>query len=72
MVDNKCSKKYPRKFCDMTTDDKGGYPTYRRRNDGRVHLLRRGVQVDNRWVVPYNLYLCAQYDAHINVRPAHQ
>ena len=67
MVDKKCSKKYPRELCDMTTDDKDGYPTYRRRDNGRVHVLRSGMQVDNRWVVPYSPYLCAKYDAHINV-----
>ena len=67
MVDGACSKKYPRDFAATTTDDQDGYPTYRRRQDGRVHTLRSGIQVDNRWIVPYNPYLCAKYDAHINV-----
>ena len=25
------------------------------------------VEVDNRWIVPYNLYLVTKYNCHINV-----
>lgn len=33
-----------------------------------MYLCHRGChQVDNRWVVPHNLWLCTKYDAHINV-----
>ncbi|OWY98103.1 LOW QUALITY PROTEIN: Helitron helicase [Phytophthora megakarya] len=28
---------------------------------------RESVQVDNRWVIPYNPYLCQKYDYHVNV-----
>ena len=27
----------------------------------------RGIQLDNRWVVPYNPYLTTKYNCHINV-----
>ncbi len=26
-----------------------------------------GIELDNRWVVPHNVYLSTKYDAHINV-----
>jgi hypothetical protein len=29
--------------------------------------LVHGVELDNRWVVPHNIYLSTKYDAHINV-----
>lgn len=66
MVDNRCSKKYPRSFNIMTTVDSSGYPLYMRRDSGRTTLAKRFV-VDNRWVVPYNPFLSQKYNAHINV-----
>ena len=36
MVDGKCSKGYPKAFCDTTMESADGYPVYRRRIDGRV------------------------------------
>ncbi|XP_022182211.1 uncharacterized protein LOC111042028 [Myzus persicae] len=44
----------------------GGYPTYRRPNNGLVVNVR-GHPVVNEFVVPYNPYLLVKYDAHINV-----
>ncbi|XP_060667916.1 uncharacterized protein LOC132799625 [Ziziphus jujuba] len=38
----------------------------RRRDDGCKVKVRRSV-LDNRWVVPYNPYLLAKFDCHINV-----
>jgi hypothetical protein len=29
--------------------------------------LVHGIELDNRWVVPHNVYLLTKYDAHINV-----
>ncbi|CAG8584602.1 12428_t:CDS:2, partial [Racocetra persica] len=29
--------------------------------------MKMGIQLDNRWVVPHNLYLCKKYNCHINV-----
>ncbi|OWZ01519.1 Helitron helicase [Phytophthora megakarya] len=34
----------------------------------RTRSRRESDRVDNRWVVPYNPYLCQQYDCHVNVR----
>ncbi len=43
-----------------------GYPIYRRRNTGHTVLVH-GIELDNCWVVPHNVYLLTKYDAHINV-----
>ena len=37
-----------------------------RRDDKRTVTVR-GHALDNRWVVPHNLFIAARYDAHINV-----
>jgi len=46
--------------------DVNGYPIYRRKDTGHTHLVH-GIELDNRWVVPHNVYLLTKYDAHINV-----
>lgn len=70
MLDGKCSKGYPKQFIDETLWlDDSSYPLYKRASPsagGAVETL--GIyEVDNRWVVPYNPFLSAKYDAHINV-----
>lgn len=62
----KCSKNFPKQYCDATDLNQNGYPSYRRRNDGKTVCVR-GSNFDNRWVVPYNPYLSKKYNAHINV-----
>ena len=65
-----CSKGYPRTFSDETIMNENGYPAYRRRNNGDI-IERRGnrrAPIDNRWIVPHNLWLCTKYNAHINVK----
>jgi hypothetical protein len=54
--DGKCKKQYPRKFQSEIVMDVNGYPIYRRRDTGRT-ILVHGVELDNRWVVPHNVYL---------------
>jgi len=66
MIDGKCSKRYPKEFASISRDTAGGYPTYRRRDNGRT-FTRNGKVLDNRWVVPYNPALCKKYNCHINV-----
>jgi hypothetical protein len=46
--------------------DVNGYPIYRCSNTKHIVLIH-GVELDNRWVVPHNVYLLTKYDAHINV-----
>ncbi|XP_028065845.1 uncharacterized protein LOC114268809 [Camellia sinensis] len=66
MENGKCTKRYPRAFAETTTMDQDGYPIYRRRNNGQVHIVRR-KEVDNRDIVPYNAYLSKCFNCHINV-----
>ena len=44
----------------------GNYVTYKRPNNQRS-IMRNGFRFDNRWVVPFNAYLSAKYDCHINM-----
>ncbi|XP_057416850.1 uncharacterized protein LOC130711305 [Lotus japonicus] len=66
MKNGQCSKFFPKKFVSKTTFDSDGYPIYRRR-DTKVTTLRKGVPLDNRFVVPYNPKLLMKYRAHINI-----
>ncbi|WVZ49780.1 hypothetical protein U9M48_001109 [Paspalum notatum var. saurae] len=66
MIDGKCSKHFPKMFSHETTVDEEGYPIYRRRDDGRI-VEKDKVNLDNRYVVPYNRDLIVKYQAHINV-----
>jgi hypothetical protein len=59
-------KKYPCKFQSETVTDVNGYPIYRRRDTGHT-ILVHGIELDNRWVVPHNVYLSTKYNAHINI-----
>ncbi|CAB4419743.1 unnamed protein product [Rhizophagus irregularis] len=66
MKDGKCSKGYPKHFQRSTVINENGYPLYRRREDGQT-IKVHGIELDNRWVVPYNPYLITKYNCHINV-----
>jgi hypothetical protein len=66
MEKGKCKRQYPCKFQSEMVMDVNGYPIYRRRDTG-CRLLVHGVELDNHWVVPHNVYLWTKYDAHINV-----
>ncbi|XP_027181704.1 uncharacterized protein LOC113780084 [Coffea eugenioides] len=66
MKNGVCKNHYPKSFSDYTTYTEDGYPHYRRRMNG--HCVRvRDHLLDNRWVVPYNPYLLALFDCHLNV-----
>ncbi|XP_074320257.1 uncharacterized protein LOC141657045 isoform X1 [Silene latifolia] len=61
-----CSKAYPKSLRSFTTNGTDCYPLYRRRDTGETVLVRK-VKMDNRSVVPYNPYLLAMFDCHLNV-----
>ena len=70
MEDGKCKKDFPKSFNEVTKDNVNGYPVYKRPNNRRVILkFVKGaeVEVDNRFVVPYNPFLLRYFEAHINV-----
>ncbi|GAU30751.1 hypothetical protein TSUD_145490 [Trifolium subterraneum] len=61
-----CSEFFPKRFKSSTTIDEDGYPSYKRRDTGVV-VEKKGVKLDNGYVVPYNPFLLMRYQAHINV-----
>ena len=66
MVNDKCTKYFPKKIYEETTIDEEGFPIYRRRNDGKT-IVKNGITLDNRYVVPYNVDLLVKYQSHLNV-----
>ena len=71
LVNAGCKKGFPKDWAEETTAIESGYPVYRRRRElSRVFTRRIGghdVSFTHQHVVPYNPYLCAKYDCHINV-----
>ncbi|KAK9724458.1 hypothetical protein RND81_05G073600 [Saponaria officinalis] len=60
MIGKNCSKYFPKKFTDRTTEENG------------VIVHKDGVPVDNAFVAPYNPQLLLKYQAHINVEWCNQ
>ncbi|XP_021747560.1 uncharacterized protein LOC110713417 [Chenopodium quinoa] len=54
------------KNCEETKSNSDGYPLYRRRATCDTVKVR-GVEMDNSWVIPYNPYLLAYFNCHLNV-----
>ncbi|XP_073017823.1 uncharacterized protein [Primulina eburnea] len=71
MTDGRYTKNFPKKFVEVTSINEDGYPVYRRRDNART-ILKNGVNLDNRFVVPHNRYLLIRYGAHINVEWCNQ
>ncbi|XP_043211412.1 uncharacterized protein LOC122375900, partial [Amphibalanus amphitrite] len=72
MKDGRCSVGYPRPYLEATELPERSYPKYRRRapEDGGQRARtpgRRGVEIDNRWIVPYNPHILRALDSHVNV-----
>jgi hypothetical protein len=66
MNNGKCEKFYPKEFSQHTVVVPNNYVKYARPNNG-ITTHKKGVQVDNTFVVPHNVDLLVKYQAHINV-----
>ena len=72
MEKGKCKKGFPYEFTSQTTIIPGHYPRYRRRMFQEINFSdtsggNEQTTIDNRWVVPHNRRLLAEFDCHINV-----
>ena len=74
MKDGRCSKNYPKRFCEKTIlDPDNTHPEYQRlapEDGGRtivINYKNKEFVLDNRWIVPYSPYLSLRYNCHINV-----
>lgn len=66
IVNEKCSKNFPKTFRNKTTIDENEYPFYRRRVEG-ITFTRNDYIFYNFHVVPYNASLLETFNYHINV-----
>uniref|UniRef100_A0A914ZAY8 Uncharacterized protein n=1 Tax=Panagrolaimus superbus TaxID=310955 RepID=A0A914ZAY8_9BILA len=61
MVDGKCKRKFPQKFCEETVMDDNGFTRPKRPDNGRTFKMKvngKEVDVDNRWVYFMSLNTC--------------
>ncbi|KAF5793897.1 putative DNA helicase [Helianthus annuus] len=73
MHNQKCTKGYPKNYCDETFIRNDGWPCYKRPNNSRtVRVGSQDIRLDNRYVVPYNRDLLVKYGCHINVEWCNQ
>lgn len=61
-----CKFKYPKNYANEISKGENSYPLYRRRDTGKFVKVRTQY-LDNSWAVPYNPYLLAKFNCHINI-----
>ncbi|XP_074352823.1 uncharacterized protein LOC141691974 [Apium graveolens] len=66
MKQHKCTRHFPKKYCNSKTFDQSGFPIYKRRQTNII-VSKGKANLDNQWVVPYNHDLLVKYQCHINV-----
>jgi len=66
MKNGSCSRFYPKKYQNTTTIAEDGFPHYRRRSND-ITVVKNDIELDNRFVVPYNPTILVKYQAHVNV-----
>ncbi|XP_074376704.1 uncharacterized protein LOC141718223 [Apium graveolens] len=62
----RCTKHFPKKYCNQTYFDQSGFPIYRRRNTD-ITVMKGKCELDNQSVVPYNRDLLVKYQCHMKV-----
>ncbi len=67
MKDSICQKYYPKSFQESIQENYNEYPIYRRWDTRHFVETKDRVQLDNRWVISYNIALIIKYNTHINV-----
>ena len=74
MKDKKCSKNFPKPFCERTVlNPTNSYPEYQRlspEKGGRsivINIKKKEFVIDNRWVVPYSPFLSLKFNCHVNI-----
>jgi len=60
MKNGSCSRFYPKKFQNITTIAEDGFPHYRRRSNS-ITVVKNDIELDNRFVVPYNPTILVKY-----------
>ena len=72
MQNGHCTKQYPKQFEPFTRTTDDGYLAYARPNDGDTYPISitglGTVELDNRWIVPYNPYILGKFNCHMNVK----
>ncbi|XP_074352042.1 uncharacterized protein LOC141691202 [Apium graveolens] len=66
MVKGQCGRHFPKKYNANTFFDDCGFPVYRRRRT-ELHVEKKGVKLDNQFVVPYDRDLLIRFHCHINL-----
>jgi hypothetical protein len=68
---DRCSKFFLKRYNESTIVDRDGYPLYKRSEHSYI-VEKNGINLDNRYVVPYNRRLLLKYQAHINMEWCNQ
>ncbi|XP_074352538.1 uncharacterized protein LOC141691674 [Apium graveolens] len=66
MVKDRCIKHFPKRYNSHTYFDDCGFPIYKRRKTG-ISVKKKGIDLDNRYVVPYNQDLLIRFQCHTNL-----
>ncbi|XP_074373505.1 uncharacterized protein LOC141713834 [Apium graveolens] len=66
MVKGNCIKHFPKRYNSHTFFDECGFPIYKRRMTG-ITINKKGVNLDNRFVVPFNRDLLVHFQCHMNL-----
>ncbi|KAL8156433.1 hypothetical protein AgCh_001501 [Apium graveolens] len=61
-----CTRHFPKRYSPATSFDDSGFPVYRRHKTNHT-VNKNNMDLDNRWVVPYNIELLVMFQCHINV-----